>query len=87
MMVGERYHLDIVENVINERTDKDTIVEYFECVDQECPKKGETHTHLLYMDPYELGYTIPPEQYKKMKRCEDDDCEWNDWEYVHLSKN
>ena len=32
-MVKEQYHLNIMENVIDERTDKDTIAEYFECVD------------------------------------------------------
>ena len=78
MMVGERYHPNIVENVIDEQTDKDTITEYFECMDQGCPKKGETHTHLLHMDLHKLGYAIPPEQYKKMNHCKDDDCEWND---------
>ena len=60
-MVEEQYHPDIMENVIDERIDKDTIAEYFECVDQGCLKKGETHTHLLHMDPHELGYAIPSE--------------------------
>ena len=78
IMVEERYHPNIMENVINERTDKDTITEYFECIDQECPKKGETHTHLLHMDPHELEYTIPPKQYKKMNHYKNDDYKWSD---------
>ena len=47
-----------MENVINERKDKDIIVEYFKCIDKECLKKGEIYMHLLYIDLYELGYII-----------------------------
>ena len=31
-MVKEQYHLNIMENVIDERIDKDIIIEYFKCM-------------------------------------------------------
>jgi hypothetical protein len=87
MMTGSKYHPNIIENVVDERTDEDYIAEYFECYDKECDLIGKEHMHLHHVDPRFSDVAMTKDQFEKAKSCEDVECEWAPHEHVHWTKN
>jgi hypothetical protein len=87
MMTGGAYFPEIIENVVDERADSSSIADYFECWDLECPKHGETHTHLCHVDPKHTDVAIGPSTFNKLEQCVDDTCDFEMWNHVHLPKN
>ena len=85
MMVGEKYNPEIIENVIDHRVDNDYMAEYFGC-DHHCTKKG-LHKHLYHIDPWNPKTALTAKDFTKSDRCTDEDCAWNMYDHVHLSKN
>ena len=86
-MIRLKNNLDIIESVIDERVDKEFVVDYFPYRDKDYPRRrDQDHIHLYHVDPNDADVTIPPEKFRLLEPCGNVSYLYEDWSHVHIPK-